>query len=214
MGDDKTLRAYTGGIELKKGKCFDTLPKPWEEYPEIWKTKAAFYSFIRGGLRRGIWEKHPVKLQFIREKRERVPLGVKKESNPSGEVWGGQCGLCLELFKQSHLQVDHLKQVGSLNSLEDVLAFVANLSFISGEGLMLVCKPCHKIKSYAERMGISFEEARIEKIVIEFKKLNSKEQMKVLNNVNSYFDGVSESDVKNASDRVKLYRAIVRKEYE
>ena len=31
--------------------------EPWEAYPDVWPTKASFFSWLRGGLRRALWEK-------------------------------------------------------------------------------------------------------------------------------------------------------------
>ena len=41
--------------------------QPWEEFPDIWKTKAAFFAWLRGGLRRAVWEKYPPKIKFKNE---------------------------------------------------------------------------------------------------------------------------------------------------
>ena len=36
-----------------------TKKMPWEAYPQIWKSEAAFMSWLRGGIRGGLWNKHP-----------------------------------------------------------------------------------------------------------------------------------------------------------
>lgn len=146
---------------------------PWEHPAgkKIWKTKAQFMSFVRGGIRRGLWERNPLKLQFVKDKRERVPLGKKTVSNPKGEVWGGRCEVCDNLFKTSDLQVDHIKGNHSLKTIEDLESFVQAMIFIDpDEDLQMICKPCHKAKSLAERKGISIEEAKATKKAIEIEK--------------------------------------------
>lgn len=145
--------------------------KPWEEHPEIWKSQASFMGFIRGGIRKSIWNRYPVKIKFTNNNRKRI-----KNPNPRGRaatVWGGTCHLCKKDFIQSQLQVDHVKGNHSLKSMDDLQEFVTALTHITEDDLAFVCKPCHYIKSYSEKQGISFEEAAIEKKVIEFAKEKS-----------------------------------------
>lgn len=49
--------------------------------------------------------------------------------------------------------------------------------------MQLVSKEAHKVKSYCERMGLTFEEGLLEKEVISFKKLSAQEQQDYLTNV-------------------------------
>ena len=46
------------------------------------------------------------------------------------------------------------------------------MAFCHPDNMQISCKPCHRIKSYADRMGWSFERAKIEKEAIEFSKLS------------------------------------------
>ena len=59
-----------------------------EKYPHIWKSKSAFMSYLRGGIRRSCWMKHPVKLEFIKNNRQRIPNPNTK--GKAAEVWGGE----------------------------------------------------------------------------------------------------------------------------
>lgn len=59
---------------------------------------------------------------------------------------------------KSAAEIDHIKGHVSLQDWEDVLPFIQHLC-ASKENMQYVDKEAHKIKSYAERMGISFEEA-------------------------------------------------------
>ncbi|MNY60034.1 hypothetical protein D3C86_1965410 [compost metagenome] len=45
--------------------------------------------------------------------------------------------------------------------------FIQNIVCVSFEDLQFVDKECHKIKSHAEKQGISFDEAKTEKFIIE-----------------------------------------------
>ena len=139
--------------------------KLWEIYPHIWKTESAFMSWIRGGIRRSLWNRHPVKLEFIKQNRVKIP-----NPNPKGKVdkvWGGVCALTGETHVIANLEVDHQKGNHSLQTLKDVEQFISGIVNITLEDLQFVSKEAHKIKSYAEKQGISFEEAKIEKEVIE-----------------------------------------------
>lgn len=146
----------------------DNRPNPWETHKSIWPTKAKFMSFVRGGIRKSLWQRHPVKLEFIKNNRKRIP-----NPNPKGKlatVWGGECYICGNDFVQKDLQVDHLKGNHSLKTMDDLQNFVEAMLFVTEDDLALVCERCHKIKSHAERKGITFEEARVEKIIIEMMK--------------------------------------------
>ena len=46
--------------------------------------------------------------------------------------------------------------------------------------MQLVCKPCHLVKTHADRLGVSFEEAALKKRVIAFGKLKDEEQKSIL----------------------------------
>ena len=133
-----------------------------EKYPHIWKSKASFMSYLRGGIRRAAWMKHPVKLEFIKNNRQRIP-----NPNPKGkaaEVWGGECNVCKNLFVQSQLIVDHIREFSAtLKDVKDIQSFVELISLVTEDDLQLVCKDCHDTISYSQKHNCSFEEARVRK---------------------------------------------------
>ncbi len=140
--------------------------KPWEIYPNIWKTEAAFLSYIRGGIRRHLWAKSPVKLEFIKKARSRIVNPVVSNRKRFPEVWGGVCEICKKEFALKDMEVDHKTGEHSLKKVEDIQAFVQGIVFVTEEDLALLCKPCHKIKTHAERKGMSQSDAAIEKMAI------------------------------------------------
>lgn len=140
--------------------------QPWIEYPHIWKTEAAFLSFVRGGIRRSLWNKSPIKLEFLKANRKRVKNPVAKNATRFPEVWGGTCYQCDKDFALKDIEVDHLTGEYSLRKLEDLQSFVEGIVCVSAKDLGLICKPCHKAKTYAERSGMSVEDAIIEKQAI------------------------------------------------
>lgn len=176
--------------------------EPWEECSDVWKTKAAFFNWMRGQMRRA-WARHPVKVKFIRDNRFKAPLGkiVKATGRPK-EVWAGKCACCGETFRTSDLQVDHIESAGSFKGWEDFEQWMHGLMHLSCADLQYLCKICHDIKSYAERHNISFDAARLEKEVIKFKKLDSHAQCKQLKLLNI-------EPAPNSKGRVEQYRTYV-----
>ena len=106
--------------------------------------------------------KHPVKLEFIKNNRERIP-----NPNPRGKVdtvWGGRCNVCKDLFVQSKLAVDHVREFSaSLKDIEDIQTFVELIALVTEEDLQFVCKDCHDTISYSQKHSCSLEEARVRK---------------------------------------------------
>jgi len=146
---------------------------PWIEHPNIWKTRSAFMSFLRGGIRRALWNRSPIKLEFIKQNRRKI-----KNPNPRGKVetvWGGTCALTGLEFPLNQLEVDHVVGNHSLNNLEDIQSFIENIVLVSFDDLQFVSKDAHRVKSYADKNKISFEEALIAKQIIEICK-NGKEK--------------------------------------
>jgi hypothetical protein len=150
-----------------------------KENPDVWKNESALLNYIRGGLRRGLWEKSPVKLKFIKNNRRRIP-----NPNPRGrvsEVWGGECNVCKLLHIQTALQVDHIRNdFNKLSSMDGIQEYIENLVLVTVSDLQLVCKPCHGIISHSQRKGISFEEALLAKEVIAICKSDDKVVAKLL----------------------------------
>lgn len=141
---------------------------PWIEHPNIWKTRSAFMSFLRGGIRRALWNRSPIKLEFIKQNRRKI-----KNPNPKGKVetvWGGTCALTGLEFPLNQLEVDHVVGNHSLNNLEDIQSFIENIVLVSFDDLQFVSKDAHRIKSYADKNKISFLEATYHKTAIELQK--------------------------------------------
>ena len=141
--------------------------KPWEEYPELWKTEGQFWTYLRGCIRRGLWEKSPVKLDFKNKNCFPPPEGY------TGRAKSGQyCALSGKWEGKSKLEVDHIEGNVSLSSWDDVLPFI--LHMIPPKGSMqLVTKEAHKIKSHQEKRGFeTFEEAAADKEAIQICKGN------------------------------------------
>ena len=178
--------------------------KPWVELSHVWKTESAFWNWLRGGIRK-IWSKAPVKLEYIKLNRKRIKNPNAKSATKFPEVWGMKCEICKKDFLQPDIEIDHKTPAGSLNKLEDIKEFVTRLLIISLKDLRALCKPCHKIVSHAQNMGISFEEAQVEKEVIRLlKKENSKEML-------ALFKKHGYSGLTNAKQRREALTVILNK---
>lgn len=146
-------------------KCSDDRAWQWEGSP--WKTRSAYFSYIRGGIRRGLWNRHPCKIQFLNNNRFKIPNPNPKNAKRFPTVWGATCNVCKGTFTLKEMEVDHLKGNHSLQEFKDISTFIESIVTVTPDDLQLVCKDCHKIKSYADKHGVSFEEAVAIKKAIE-----------------------------------------------
>lgn len=137
--------------------------KPWLVPGVPWKTESAFYGWVRGQLRKG-WSRHPVKNLYLQNNR------YKQDNGKGRMVWHLDCEHCNKATKQTQIQVDHILPAGSLKTTEDIGKFVERLFFVTFDTIRVVCIPCHQIITYAERTGLSFEDAKIEKQCVEIMK--------------------------------------------
>lgn len=131
----------------------------WDEEYTPWKNKSQFLNWIRGGLRR-LWSRHPARTELKNRNRKKLP-------NEKGrDVWHNQCAICEEWKKSAEVEVDHIIPNPPFTELEHIHDYTKNLLTTGWEGLQLICKPCHKIKTYAERYGCTFEQAKERKAEI------------------------------------------------
>jgi hypothetical protein len=172
--------------------------EPWEAYPTIWKTKAAFFTYLRGHLRQ-IWSRYPAKLTWKKAQ------GVKPPADYTGRAKTlCKCFYCGEFFPISSTEVDHVKMAGSCNDWDTAKEFLHNLLDCSGEW-RITCKPCHKVITYAERMGVTFEESVAMKKAIEFMK---EDKQVVLDFLASH--GYNGPSVSTAAKRKKLVEQLFK----
>lgn len=171
---------------------------PWEEFPEIWPTKAKFFAWLRGNLRKSIWQFYPPKLKYKNSKCSKPPVGYVGRAKS-----GGYCELTGEWHPKSHLEIDHVTGEASLRDWEDVLPFVQHLC-AGKNNMQIVGREAHKIKTYAERMGLTFEEAKSLLPIVRFSKLKVAEQKKLLTDL-----GVDSKMIpKNSALRTQLYKEL------
>ena len=110
-------------------------------------TEAKFFGFIRSALRSASirW---PPKADALRD--SRIPyMGV---DNPR-QKWQYPCHQCGEWFMGKEVQADHIVPCGSLRCFADLPGFVERM-FCEQEGFRILCKPCHKTVTAAERARV------------------------------------------------------------
>ena len=172
--------------------------KPWEDPHSIWKTEAAFNSYLRSGIRKALWSRYPVKINWKNEACRPVSDLERKSGkfHPSTKFVGA-CTYCNEAFPKSKLEVDHISQASQVKlSFETVGEFIQN-TLCASDNFCLTCKPCHKIKSHQEKNpNMTFEEARIDKDVIDKMKMKVDAQKKQLLRY-----GFSEDEITNKEKR-------------
>ena len=172
-------------------------PEPWEEYGFVWgskrskkstaeSAKASFFSWLRGCLRESVWMRYPPKFIF---KNSRCSTNLPKDYTGRARS-GSICALSGKWTPKSMLEVDHITGVGRLNEWEDVEGFIKHLCTTSAN-MQLVDKQAHKIKSYADRSGMSYDEAVIEKEVIRLLKKENKVEMENMLTNDTLFVGES-----------------------
>lgn len=175
-------------------------------YPSIWKTRSAFFSWLKGCIRRS-WNRHPAKVELLKKNRVKIPNENPRSSKRFPFVSGQVCSVCKDTFPEKECQVDHvLEETASLTQLSDIQLCVEKLLVVSESDLRIVCTSCHSIISLSQKLGISFEDAQIEQKVIAL----CKDLKKCLAFLEQR--GYTGITVSNAEKRRNLVRQILAKE--
>lgn len=142
--------------------------KPWEtdEGNQVWKTKAQYFTWLRGALRR-LWSDYPLRKVWKKESLRPVTITEKSERtfHPSTKNVG-QCVFCKEWMAGSKLECDHIIESEGCYDFETAEKFLWHCGGQSAYNFQLACKPCHKIETHRTSRGITFEEARADKEAI------------------------------------------------
>ncbi len=103
-------------------------------------TEAAFFGWLRSLLRnrymRG-WKPHN---EVAKDNRRAITYKSRSK-------WEYQCANCGNWFLRKEIDIDHINPCGTLKSFEDLSEFAKKL-FVEKDGLQVLCKPCHKSKTY------------------------------------------------------------------
>ena len=100
-------------------------------------TEAAFWGFLRSGLRQLSRRWPPL---------VRLALNVNRRKSQSENKrlkWEFQCDHCSGWFARKNVDVDHIVACGSLKSFADLSVFAERL-FCEADGLRVLCSDCHQ----------------------------------------------------------------------
>ena len=177
--------------------------KPWE-YSDFFANESEFLAWLRGQMRQA-WSNYPVRIEFKNDMCVSVTPEMREAYGLSKQTkHAAQCVFCRVWLPKSKLEVDHTKGESTLTSIRHTEAYLDHL-MCSQDNMQLACNPCHKIKTYAERYNLDFEDARAEKKVIAWiKEYNTKAQVEIL-----ILAGFSDEEVKNAGGRRKAARKML-----
>lgn len=117
--------------------------------------------------------RHPNKIKVLQAKRYKVDrldkdgnVMLDKKTGKPKQVWNCECELCGHKGGMKDFQVDHIHAAKALQCFQDIPDFVLRLIYVKEEDLRMVCKLCNSILAYADKQGISFEAAAVEKEAI------------------------------------------------
>ena len=178
----------------------EKLKKILKENSDIWKTESAYFSYLRGCIRLA-WSKNPVKLKLLNKVKKQIPNpNYGKPRNTKKTVMGATCEICNNDYPMKMIEVDH-KHGGtySLRCIEDIQGFFESICIVSEDDLRICCKDCHGCLTYAAKMNISFEQAKIEKQYIAI----CKDKQKLV-------DALLEMDVKSIPKTQKAQKELLR----
>lgn len=118
-------------------------PKLARPYNNGTMTSSMFFSMIRSALRaRSRWWKP---IAECKKKAKRAYKGTNKR-----QKFEYQCNECKNWFPEKEVNVDHIVPAGTLTSVNDLPLFVERL-FVEIDGLQVLCKNCHNLKTKNER---------------------------------------------------------------
>lgn len=140
---------------------------PWAVDPNPWGNEAKFITWVRGILRKG-WSVHPIKIEYLKQNKKRIANTNPKSAKTHPTVWGYVCECCRKETPQGDCEVDHVTDVqGKFTTMSEIEAYARHLFMIDFDSIRILCKPCHSIESYRQKLNITFAEAVVEKQIIE-----------------------------------------------
>lgn len=164
-------------------------------------------SVVRSAIRQA-WMKSDVKLAYL------YMSTIPDMDDSTRTKWKVRCEICQEFFNVDAVECDHIKGGYKFTEVDEFGSYFRNILMVGFDGLQLLCKDnpkighvgCHSVKTLQESLGITFEEARLEKSVIAITKLKASEQDKWL--AEHGVTGIA----KNAKSRRDAIREVLKNE--
>lgn len=137
-------------------------------------------SSVRTMIRQA-WGSSIFKLEFLKRNSELVVNENPRSKKRYPMVRKYRCAICGELFGTSEIELDHVESENALTSYEHINDFMKAIVLTSPDKLQILCKDkkskkkvvrfgCHSVKTFSERYGVSFEEAKAEKETLQLVK--------------------------------------------
>lgn len=168
------------------------MPKKKNKYEKFWsypgsrfKSDSQWFSFLRSNLRKG-WNTHFMKLEKLKQVKKKIPNPNPKSATRFPEVFGADCEICgktctlsagkKEARNKDYIVIDHKNPAKNFSDISHVQGFFERMFCVTIDDLRAVCTTCNSTLAYADKYGISFEEARIDKTAIELVKTKKDKQ--------------------------------------
>lgn len=135
------------------------MANPWDDVPHIWKDEKAYYTWLRSSIRR-IWSRSPIKLAYKQSRRYKAPVGKNGK-----EVFVSNCEMCGKQHRDC--QVDHLRGGFGFTDWQSFTEWSKMILWVTFDDIRELCPECHEAVTLSQKLGISLEDAFIEKQVID-----------------------------------------------
>jgi len=132
-------------------KKLDKDGKPKEQY---------VMSIVRSAIRQA-WMKSDTKLAYL------YMNTVPDMDETTRTKWLFRCEICDKLFKLNEIECDHKIGHSKFTNLDEFRSYFENILMVGFDGLQILCKNDHAIKSLMEAQGLTWDQAVVEKKVID-----------------------------------------------
>lgn len=149
--------------------------------PEVYPTHEKYVEALRACVRKA-WQFHPMKRLFRESKSKRIKNPRPNPRRGFEFVKGYTCEICGRDFVEKDIEVDHKVGNNKFTHISDFNKYANSILHVAPEDLQILCAypdtdvrsrerhSCHKVKSYAESSGLTFDEALVMKRVISIEK--------------------------------------------
>lgn len=123
---------------------------------------------VRSAVRKA-WMRAPTKLSLLMMNAvhvDDVPEELRPPKLTKNTKWLYKCAIEGTYHIGSQVEVDHIRGENSLKGYEDMVDFTRSILDVGWSDLRILSKEAHAIVTYAERYGLTYEQAKKEKEVI------------------------------------------------
>lgn len=121
---------------------------------------------VRSAIRQA-WMKSDVKLAYLYSKT------IPDMDDTTRTKWLVPCEICGKLFKLTDVQIDHKLGNHSFTKVTDFENYFNNILMVGFDDLQILCEDDHLSKTLSEKLGITFQEAVLEREVIRVCKMKA-----------------------------------------